>query len=328
MPSLKQSLLSYMETLSGERLDLAVEGAARLPLHLRERYRIYSARLFGRAAFLALQAEKWKGGSPAEYAKQAAALALKFNGRVILVLRFLPSYARGRMVRMGVPFIVPGSQTFIPDGLIDLRETFPRPSPRRRDTLSPAAQCTLLYHLLRGPLTGIPLMSISRTLRYSAMRLTEVKDELEGADVCKAVRIGRAVFLEFESSGHVLWERIKPQLRSPVKRTLWVQWRNKAALPLLAGISALSLKTMIEGDRLSTYATSVAAYQDSLANGDCVETRDPESATSKLEVWSYDPQLLGQGGAVDSLSLYLALRASADERVQQQLDRLIEEVKW
>ncbi len=328
MPSLKQHLLDYMGALSGERLDLEAEDTAGLPLFLRKRYRVYSTRLFGRAAFLALQAEKWRGGSPAEYSKQAAALALKFNAHVILVLRFLPSYARSRMVRMGVPFIVPGSQTFIPNSMIDLRETFPRPSPRHRDELSPAAQCTLLYHLLRGPLTGMPLKSISQRLRYSPMRLTEVKDELEGAEVCKAVKTGREVSLEFNSSGRALWDRIEQQLRSPVKRTLWVQWNDTEALPLLAGMSALSLATMIEGDRLPTYAVSVAAYQDSAAKGAWLASGDPERATSKLEVWSYAPQLLGENGVVDPLSLYLSLRSSADERVQQQLDRLIEGVKW
>ena len=48
----------------------------------------------------------------------------------------------------------------------------------------------------------------------------------------------------------------------------------------------------------------------------------------KIEVWSYDPKLLGDQSIVDPLSLYLSLFYSADERVHQQLERLIEEVPW
>jgi hypothetical protein len=40
------------------------------------------------------------------------------------------------------------------------------------------------------------------------------------------------------------------------------------------------------------------------------------------------PDLLSDGPMVDPLSLYLSLRSSTDERVQQQLGDLIEEVKW
>jgi len=39
-------------------------------------------------------------------------------------------------------------------------------------------------------------------------------------------------------------------------------------------------------------------------------------------------ELLSDNPIVDSLSLYLSLRNSADERIQQQLEQLIKEVKW
>jgi len=55
---------------------------------------------------------------------------------------------------------------------------------------------------------------------------------------------------------------------------------------------------------------------------------DSEQATARIEVWSYEPKLLGNNESVDPLSLYLSLRYSPDERVHQQLERLIEEVPW
>jgi hypothetical protein len=127
-------------------------------------------------------------GSPGEYGKHEEALKLKLGEPVVLVLPILPSYARNRMVQMGIPFIVPGSQTFIPNSLIDLRERFPQPNSKRRETLSPAAQCTVLYHLLRGPLAGISLKDIAQKVHYSPMMMTKVKDELEAGEYAKLSR--------------------------------------------------------------------------------------------------------------------------------------------
>jgi DNA-binding MarR family transcriptional regulator len=276
----------------------------------------------------AVEAEGLDSRSPGEYGTHAETLKLKLNEPVVLVLPILPSYARNRMVQMGIPFIVPGSQTFIPNTLIDLRERFPQPNSRRRETLSPAAQCTVLYHLLRGPLAGISLKDIARTIHYSPMMLTKLKDELEACKICRIMRSGRAMVLEFTATGRALWEQAKPHLTSPVKKTLWVRWAKPGHPALLAGMSALSLRSMIAADRLPTYALPLAAFQDFLERGVCVGSNDAETATVKMEIWSYHPRLLGDDHMVDPLSLYLSLRDSGDERVQQQLEQLIDQIKW
>jgi len=328
MSSLKQRLLNYLEAIAGEHLDLVAEPASALPLFLRERYAIFFTRLFGRKFLLALEAEDWESGSPGEYGKHEEALKLKLGEPVVLVLPMLPSYARNRMVQMGIPFIVPGSQTFIPNSLIDLRERFPQPNSERRETLGPAAQCTVLYHLLRGSLKEKSLKEIAQKVQYSPIMLSKVKDELEAAGICKIVRSGRSLVLDFTATGRALWGQVKPQLTSPVKKTRWVQWAKPAHPALLAGMSALSLRTMIAADRLPTYALPLAVFQDFLERGVCMGCHDAEHATARIEVWSYPPERLGDDRMVDPLSLYLSLRDSQDERVQQQLEQLIAEVKW
>jgi len=330
MTNLKERLLSYLETLSGDQPDLAAETASALPLFLRERFSIFSTRLFGRKYLLALEAEDWENESPGEYGKQAEALNLKLGEPVVLVLPILPSFARNRMVQMGIPFIVPGSQIFLPNSLIDLRERFPRPSPKPRETLSPAAQCTVLYHLLREPIAKIPLKDLAQKLHYAPMMMTRVLDELRVAKICASIRIGRSKSLYFKAKGRALWEMVEPQLTSPIKKTHWIHWDNPDYPALVAGMSALSLRTMMGDDRLRTYALPHALYQDFLERGVCTGCSDAENATAKLEVWSYDPRLLvlGDDRIVDPLSLYLSLRYSAEERVQQALEHIIEGAKW
>lgn len=328
MSPLKHRLPIYLETISGEHLDLVTERAPSLPLFLRERFAIFSTRLFGRKFLLALEAEGGQTGSPGEYAKHAETLKEKLGEAVIFVLANLPSYARNRMVQMGIPFIVPGSQTFIPNSLIDLRERFPQPNSKRKERLSPAGQCTLIYHLLRGRLAEMSLKDIAQKVQYSPMMMTKVKQELEAAGICRTVRRGRSTVLNFGATGRVLWEQAQPHLNSPAKKTHWIQWAKPGHPALLAGMSALSQQTMIADDRLPTYALPLAVFQDFLNSGALACTLEAETATARIELWSYDPQLLGDGRTVDPLSLFLSLRENADERVQQQLEQLIAEIKW
>ncbi len=328
MRTINHRLLAYLEVLSGERPDLGTRTDSTLPLFLRERYATFSTRLFGRKYVLAVENEDWKNGSPGEYGKHAAVLQLKLGEPVIMVIRVLPSYARNRMVQMGIAFVVPGSQTFIPNSLIDLRERFPQPNSRNLRTLSPAAQCTVLSHLLGGSLDGKSLKEIAQKVRYSPMMLSKVKDELETVGVCNIVRRGRSVILDFVATGRSLWDRVQSQLTSPVNKVRWIQWDRPGATALIGGMSALSRRTMIGDDRLPTYAMPHTGLQVLLERGLCEVCPDGEDATARVEVWAYPPERLGGDGLVDPLSLYLSLRDSPDERVQQQLGELIEGVKW
>ena len=90
-------------------------------------------------------------------------------------------------------------------------------------------------------------------------------------------------------------------------------------------MSALSARTMIGDDCLSTYALTLG---ESLSHGICEICHDADNATAQVEIWSYDPNLLGDSKLVDHLSLYLSIADSPDERVQQQLKILLGQVKW
>ncbi|CAN5418103.1 hypothetical protein BH09VER1_BH09VER1_29300 [soil metagenome] len=326
--SILEHLRNYIETVSGAPLELRPLEVAKVPLFLRNRYSLYSVTLFGRPWSLAVEDETWDLGSPAEYGKQAEMLQPHLRAPVAFVLSALPSHARNRMVQKGIPFVVPGKQTFLPGGLVDLREHFPQPTPKGRTSLSPTAQVTLLYHLVREPLSNLPLKDIAGKLNYSAMTLTKAKDELEDAGLCEVERIGRALSLKFTSEKRSLWEKSQERLISPVKKTRWVRWKTPGYPALFAGISALSRRTIIADDSLPTYALGPRMLESWLETGVLTGCPDAEGASAKIEVWSYEPKLLGDNECVDPLSLYLSLRYSSDERVQQQRDRLIEEVPW
>lgn len=324
----RQRLLDYLEPLLGERPDLAPVKAAGLPLFLRERFDFQSVRIFGRRYVLAMEKANRDAGSPGEYENQVSVMQPQFNEPVVLVVPQLPSYARNRIVRLGMPFIVPGSQTFLPTALIDLRERFTQPKPVKGKKLTPAAQCLVLFHLQRQSLENLPLREIAEKIGYSPIMLTKVKDELEAAEVCCALRVGRSIALEFTKKGRDLWECVQSILSSPVKKALWVSWDQPSYPALVAGLTALSQKTIMADDRLPTYALRSATLQANLEQGLYHVCQGPEDAKLRMESWSCNPLLFGDSKMVDPLSLFLSLREFHDERVQQQLETLIDNVPW
>ena len=328
MKPLRQNLLDYLQTLTGAHLDLVLEEASALPFFLRTRYDLCSLKLFGRRFLLAL--ETGAPDSPSVYEAQTATLSQRLGEPVTVVLPALPSAARNRMVQRGIPFIVPGSQMFLPNTLIDLRERQPKPAPEPipGKPLTPAAQCVLLTHLQREPLDDCSLSEIATKVGYSPIMLTKVKAELEAAHLCEAIREGRSHRLRFTLSGRTLWEKAVPLLASPVRNRHWMEASTPSVPALLAGMSALSQCTLLEDDRLPTYAVSKKSLPALIENGTFRQTPGSEEATFTLETWHYDPDVLFKRSAVDPLSLYLSLRDSPDERVQQQLELLLEGISW
>src|SRR5205814_6357006 len=133
---------------------------------------------------------------------------------VVLVLHPIPSYVRNRLVQHGVPFIVPGTQMFLPMLMIDLREYYPKSKTHLQNSLSTVPQVVVLYHLLRQPLNGISLREISKRLGYSAMALSRAQGELQAKGLCTVTRSGRTFFLEFKDTRAHLWRHTEPFLQS------------------------------------------------------------------------------------------------------------------
>ena len=319
-------LHEYLEAIGGDQPwiePIAERVTSNLPLFLRRRYHFSRADLFGRKCFLAIEGPRAAEPSPTEYAHDAALLKQRLSGDVILVLSGLPAYVRNRLVRQYVPFIVPGSQMFLPMLMIDLREHFPKSRARSQNTLSSISQLVIIYHILQAPLSDMPLGQIASRLGYSAMAISKAQDELQSVQLCEVIRSGRTISLHFNADGKDLWNRAEPLLLTPVKRTQWIRWGQPRARAATAGITALSRYSMLGDDPIPTYAMRDRELLSALGKGEIFGCAGREESEARMEAWKYDPWLMAREDTVDRCSLYLSLRHSADERIQKELPRLL-----
>lgn len=140
---------------------------------------------------------------------------------------------------------------------------------------------------------------------------------------------GRARWLRVRHSPAQAWEHAAPFLRSPVKRTLWVDYRGhvKTLQPPLAGLSALASYSVLAEPQYPVYAVSPAQWK-AAQKADVQVLPELQPQASQWQVWSYGPSLLKPEKTVDPLSLTLSLKDEQDDRVQQALEELRGQFPW
>ena len=249
---------------------------------------------------------------------------------VVYVTDALASYDRRRLIAQKISFVVPGNQLYLPDLGLDLREYFRKRAPAADTALSPSAQAMLITALLRQPWQADWQPSaVAVALGYTPMTLSRAVKELTAAGVATAYTVGRVRWLRMELPPAQIWERAKPALRTPVKRTVWVAGRgHDADRPRrVAGLSALALGSMLAEPRSPVYAVTAAEWK-AATNAGVRALPEPEAGAEEWQLWRYSPALIPDVTTVDPLSLMLSLEDNADDRVQLALDELKAQLPW
>lgn len=316
------------ETLGADAKIRPWGGVRKLPYFLQDTFDLYELLLHDRRVLLA-GARKDRIPALSALRTQLDKLAQITESPVIFVARTLASYERKRLVQQKVQFVVPGNQLYLPDLGIDFREYFRQPA-KAVTAFSPATQALLIAALLRKDWQAEwrPAEAIAE-LGYTAMTLSRAARELTAADLVTTCQDGRVRSFQMKYPPDQIWERARPFLRDPVKRSVWVNnaTRAKSPQPPLAGLSALAFYSIVTEPSRPIYAVSTAQWK--LAERAGIETL-PEShpETSQWQIWSYAPNLLKQDKVVDPLSLTLSLQDDSDDRVQQALADLRGKFPW
>lgn len=331
MPTLATAVLQYLK----EVLGIDAPGmkpwarADKLAYFLRDAFQFSELELLGQPIVLVIgRAEAKQSLSEVRtWLDKVKALA---GQPAVYVTDALASYDRRRLIEQKVPFIVPGNQLYLPDLGLDLREYFRKRAPATEAALSPSGQAMLITALLRQPWqSDWQPAKVAVALGYTPMTLSRAVKELTATGLATAYTVGRARWLRMELPPEQVWERAKPALRTPVKRTVWVAAHGifERRPSRIAGLSALARYSMLTEPKWPVYALTAADWKAAKDAG-VRELTEPEAGAQEWQLWSYSPALMPDTTTVDPLSLTLSLQENADDRIQLALDELKGQLPW
>lgn len=304
-------------------------GVESLPYFLRDAYDVRELSLRGTRLVMAIQRAGEKlplANVRTQLQKMEAITGLP----VVYVVAAMASYERKRLIEHHVPFLVPGNQLYLPDLGLDLREHFRKPRMVDQEALSPSAQAIVIAALMQRPWRDeCEATGLAGGLGYTAMTWSRATREIAGTGIAEVQAVGRARQLKFIHGPRDTWERIRPRLRSPVKRTVWALSPAPEQTPSArqAGLSALAAQSMLTAPRITCFALDLAGWKVAL-HGGWKELTGPDTGAREVQIWAYNPGVLENSPYVDPLSLWLSLQATSDERVQSALDELMETLPW
>ena len=321
----------YLREAFGLAITLESRTIDGVPQFIADQYALWSADLFGRPSLL--MAPRPDAEASIDEMARHVGLVRTRAGDPLLILLFehlAPSRRRALIARR-MAFLVPMTQLFVPEVLLDLRERAPRAPVGEPETFSPTAQLVILGDLLgKDDGEGASATALARRYGVAIMSMTRAFDELEAAKLAEGIRVGRQRTLRFHASGRPLWDAAAARLQTPVRKVRTVVIPYPDRFPgRMAGESALSFHTALGRPRLQRLAVAAADWNQLVRDHGLRDTYPRDPAGAEVETWAYDPGALAdQPGVVDRLSLHLSLRSHPDERVAMAAAELLDTFEW
>jgi len=296
-----------------------------LPTFLARSYHFYEANIIGRQCLLIGADEN--ATTPTNIAKHVSLVRSEIDAIVIYVTPTLSAHNRSRLIALGVSFVVPGNQLYIPELAMDLREHFRAFKLKTTDVLSPAAQAVLFHYLLDPESFGTKPSEIAKQLHYSPMSIGRAFDDLVSLELARSERLGRERRIHFVESMEHLLDLARPLMRNPVSSIKYLIGSGEKLGLQVAGETALAELTDLTPPRLETFATSARRWSSMAREFSLIQGNRYEH-DFVIEAWSYDPLSLSNRSVVDPLSLYAQFKDHSDERVRMAADSLLRKGRW
>lgn len=336
---IKQTLKYIQETLDiqAAATPIAKSYLDKLPMYINETYKLYQSELFNTKIILA-ELKNEEELSIKQTEKQIHQMKDALDLKIVLLLQNIPAYNRKRLIEKGINFIVPAKQLYLPELLIDLRETYNHPKTKqKKEKLLPSAQFLLIYHIIHRnenwKLEEHPFKEIAEKLDYTPMTITNAINNLKYHDLVE-VNGEKEKFIRFRYNRSELWNITQQQKLqvNPVLKTVFVDEKPKDLFLLPTNASALPEYTDLNPSRQQYYAIEKTVFYG-LQKDNALANPNENEGRYALEIWKYNPMTLvgelpNNLTAVDPLSLYLSLKDSKDERLEMALEQIIEKYIW
>ena len=252
--------------------------------------------------------------------KHIARIQKNENLPVVLVLKELSYRQKEYLIREKIPFIVEGKQIYLPFMAMYLQERCSAEKKTREEIL-PSAQM-LLLHFIYGGAQELSTSQAAKDLELTPTSISRASRQLEEMGLLHIRKVGVQRIMQSEDSPKTLFQKAGDKLLNPIKRTVYIPKELVGTELLESGYSALAEYSMPNAPNVRCYAAErISQWKDVMTNS--LQNSQVQVA---VEMWRYNPRKLSARNVVDELSLALALRADADERVEEAVEEMLNEL--
>ena len=247
--------------------------------------------------------------------KHIARIQNNENLPIVLVLKKLSYRQKEYLIREKIPFIVDGKQIYLPFMAVYLQEK------KTREEMLPSAQM-LLLHFIYGGAQELSTSQSAKDLELTPTSISRASRQLEEMGLLHIRKVGVQRILYSEDSPKTLFQKAGDKLLNPIKRTVYIPKELVGTDLLESGYSALAEYSMLNAPNVRCYAAErISQWKDVMTNS--LQNSQVQVA---VEMWRYNPRKLSTRNTVDELSLALTLREDADERVEEAVEEMLNDL--
>lgn len=238
---------------------------------------------------------------------------------VVVHIDSMSEFRRKNMIENRIPFVVEEKQVYLPFMGTLLQAKADR-AVKKAEHFMVSSQLLFLLYLYHGK-EKLFLSDAVEKLNYSAMTITRAARQLEESGLFQAKKDGAKKYLVSRHNTKELYGQAKQYLSSPIIKTGYLPKTLKTETMIIAGISALAEKSMLNPDIVSVYAVSQGQINEKLLSDELVNPQEQ----IQVEIWKYPPELFAQAGIADSISVALSLASEVDERVEGSIEEMLDD---
>lgn len=320
-----ERLAKYLGTMFGTAMFLEeYHSYESLPMYLSDQYQLLRLQIGTDAYILAKPKDVIKINT--SVLKKQCAQIKKYTGLMpVLVLENLRLVQRNALIQSGIAFLVPEKQVYIPQFLMNLTEVETSVE-EYGEQFSVAAQVVFIY-LLLNEVKETNAHQLSEQLSYSVPTINRALKELSHRNLLHVVGNGTRKQYTLPNC-RTYWECGKKYLFDPVKFRQYVTLKFPRFGFQMSNDLALSRLSFLNGRNINYYAASAQTVKaidkqyllneyDVFDHNYCI-----------VETFRYDPRLLSNSQYIDVISLYAQFKDQKDERVQIEIESLVDEKLW
>lgn len=313
-------MLNYIsQTLGNEITVKDFEVSEAFPLYLKNGYSYVKCLILGQSV-LFVTPENFNLSS---YKKHCVKIEKLTSAKAVLCLDRITPYQRKALIEEHIPFVIKDSQIYLPFLSVCLSEKYEQKADVEKFT--PITQLVFLYLFYNN--VHLTATEISEKLHCTIMSASRAYKTLTDCGLFKYVKEGRNKYITPIFQNGELLKSAEHFLINPVEKKIYYRKDENLQNNFVAGLSALAQKTML----------SVSENEKCFAvlKKNCPSTASVISNTEyqsiggiKLELWSYEPQILATDKTVDDISLILSLSNETDERILAEIETIRRKYQW